>query len=107
MQTPSALDSALQEKEKEKEALPEVETREGVGSEEPDLSTLSLAEKMALFNSLSHPPDPKVESACVSSRTRRRNPRFQTQPITQWEVNQVNSAIFLVHFIFCTVGHNR
>uniref|UniRef100_A0AAY4ATW9 HP domain-containing protein n=1 Tax=Denticeps clupeoides TaxID=299321 RepID=A0AAY4ATW9_9TELE len=57
--------------------------REGVGPDEPDLSTLSLAEKMALFNRLSqlgaHPPD---------TRARRANARFQTQPITQGEVCQ-------------------
>lgn len=88
MQTPSAPDSAPQEKEKE---VPpeEVGTGEGARSEEPDLSTLSLAEKMALFNRLSHPPAQKAEGTCADSLPRRRNARFQTQPITQGEVNQV------------------
>lgn len=96
MQTPSAPDSAPQEKEKE--APPgELGIGERVGSEEPDLSTLSLAEKMALFNRLSNPPAQKAEGACADSCPRRRNARFQTQPITQGEVNQVNLAFFLVH----------
>ncbi|XP_053529834.1 supervillin isoform X7 [Ictalurus punctatus] len=81
MQTPSAPDSALKEKEQE---VPPGE----VGTEEPDLSTLSLVEKMALFNRLSHPPAQNAEGACADSRPRRRNARFQTQPITQGEVNQ-------------------
>ncbi|XP_047662404.1 supervillin isoform X11 [Tachysurus fulvidraco] len=87
LQTPSAPSSAPQEKEK---GVPpgDVGTREGAASEEPDLSTLSLAEKMALFNRLSHPPAQKAEGACADSRPRRRNARFQTQPITQGEVNQ-------------------
>lgn len=90
MQTPSAPDSAPQEKEKE---VPpgDVEIGEGTGCEEPDLSTLSLAEKMALFNRLSHPPAQKSEGVCADSLPRRRNARFQTQPITQGEVNQVIS----------------
>lgn len=87
MQTPSAPDSALKEKEQE---VPPGE----VGTEEPDLSTLSLVEKMALFNRLSHPPAQNAEGACADSRPRRRNARFQTQPITQGEVNQVNLAVF-------------
>ncbi|XP_058274853.1 supervillin isoform X4 [Hemibagrus wyckioides] len=87
MQTPSAPDFAPQEKEKE--VPPEdVRTGEGTAAEEPDLSTLSLAEKMALFNRLSHPPAQKSEGACADSRPRRQNARFQTQPITQGEVNQ-------------------
>lgn len=87
MQTPSAPDSAP----KEKEVPPgDVGTGEGTVAEEPDLSTLSLAEKMALFNRLSHPPAQKSEGACADSHPRRRNARFQTQPITQGEVNQVN-----------------
>ncbi|KAM9440148.1 supervillin isoform 5-T5 [Clarias gariepinus] len=85
MQLASAPDSAPQEKV----AQPgEVGPGEGTGSEEPDLSTLSLAEKMALFNRLSHPPAQKAEGGCAESRPRRQNARFQTQPITQEEVNQ-------------------
>ncbi|XP_046732438.1 supervillin isoform X16 [Silurus meridionalis] len=87
MKTPSAPDSAPQEKEKEV-SQGEVGTGERAGAEEPDLSTLSLSEKMALFNRLSHPPAQKAEDACPDTRPRRRNARFQTQPITQEEVNQ-------------------
>uniref|UniRef100_A0A673YCG3 Supervillin n=1 Tax=Salmo trutta TaxID=8032 RepID=A0A673YCG3_SALTR len=58
----------------------------------PDLSTLSLAEKMALFNQLSQQPSkPAAEGAGASrgdTRQRRANSRFQTQPITQGEVDQ-------------------
>ncbi|KAG5265310.1 hypothetical protein AALO_G00240830 [Alosa alosa] len=77
-------------KEQEKEALPrevvpsEEEAgpdAEEAGPDEPDISTLSLAEKMALFNRISQagarPPDAKA---------RRGQARFQTQPITQEEV---------------------
>ncbi|KAF4076560.1 hypothetical protein AMELA_G00216450 [Ameiurus melas] len=85
MQTPLAPDTALQEKEQE---VPPGE----VGTEEPDLSTLSLVEKMALFNRLSHPPAQNAEGSCADLRPRRRNARFQTQPITQGEVNQLQNG---------------
>ncbi|XP_060762108.1 supervillin isoform X5 [Neoarius graeffei] len=87
MQTPSAPNSAPQEKAA---AVPsgEVGTGEGAATEEPDLSTLSLAEKMALFNRLSHLPSQKAEGACADLRPRRQNARFQTQPITQGEVKR-------------------
>ncbi|CAB1317093.1 unnamed protein product, partial [Coregonus sp. 'balchen'] len=75
-------------KEREREAQPE-EKMEGLGPDEPDLSTLSLAEKMALFNQLSQQPSkPAAEGAGASrgdTRQRRANTRFQTQPITQGE----------------------
>uniref|UniRef100_A0AAY4AEM4 HP domain-containing protein n=1 Tax=Denticeps clupeoides TaxID=299321 RepID=A0AAY4AEM4_9TELE len=60
----------------------------GTPSEEPDLSTLSLAEKMALFNRLAQPPV-KVPRSRGDTRARRSNARYQTQPITQGEVEQV------------------
>lgn len=94
MQTPSAPDSAPQEKEV---SPGDVGIGEGAGSEEPDLSALSLAEKMALFNRMSHPPAQKPEGVCADSRPRRRNARFQTQPITQGEVNQVYFLKFPAH----------
>lgn len=65
-------------------------------SEEPDLSTLSLTEKMALFNRLSHATDKPAEGARGDTRLRRANARFQTQPITQGEVKQVNKASLYV-----------
>ncbi|XP_029970388.1 supervillin isoform X2 [Salarias fasciatus] len=55
--------------------------------DEPDLSTLSLSEKMALFNRLAQPGKPG-EGGRGDTRQRRANARFQTQPITQGEVEQ-------------------
>uniref|UniRef100_W5MKA4 Supervillin a n=1 Tax=Lepisosteus oculatus TaxID=7918 RepID=W5MKA4_LEPOC len=60
-------------------------------SEEPDLSTLSLAEKMALFNRLAQPATKVVSRARTDIRQRRANARYQTQPITLGEVEQVHS----------------
>ncbi|XP_056148674.1 supervillin-like [Lampris incognitus] len=59
-------------------------------ADEPDLSSLSLAEKMALFNRLSQPTAKSSEGSGDKgdSRQRRANARFQTQPITQGEVEQ-------------------
>ncbi|KAJ8396111.1 hypothetical protein AAFF_G00021840 [Aldrovandia affinis] len=58
------------------------------GPDEPDLSTLSLAEKMALFNRLSQPTTQGQDSPRTDGRQRRNNARFQTQPITLGEVEQ-------------------
>ncbi|KAM4556027.1 supervillin isoform 8-T8 [Fundulus diaphanus] len=60
--------------------------------EEPDFSTLSLSEKMALFNRLAQPTEKTAEVARGDTRQRRANARFQTQPITQGEVEQVKSG---------------
>ncbi|XP_067462696.1 supervillin-like isoform X2 [Thunnus thynnus] len=57
-------------------------------SEEPDLSTLTLAEKMALFNRLAHTAGKTAEGTRGDTRQRRANTRFQTQPITQGEVEK-------------------
>ncbi|XP_035860850.1 supervillin-like isoform X3 [Sander lucioperca] len=57
-------------------------------SDEPDLSALTLAEKMALFNRLAQPTGQLAEGARGDTRQRRANARFQTQPITQGEVEQ-------------------
>ncbi|XP_052467373.1 supervillin isoform X15 [Carassius gibelio] len=59
--------------------------------EEPDLSTLSLAEKMALFNRLAQPTSlgPRARG---DTRSRRSNARYQTQPITLGEVEQLQPA---------------
>ncbi|XP_065098388.1 supervillin a isoform X4 [Paramisgurnus dabryanus] len=61
--------------------------------EEPDLSTLTLAEKMALFNRLAQSSGhgPRVRS---DTRARRSNARYQTQPITLGEVEQDGSEMF-------------
>ncbi|XP_045918511.1 supervillin a isoform X11 [Micropterus dolomieu] len=60
--------------------------------EEPDLCTLSLAEKMALFNRLSQPPT-RVTRTRGDSRQRRANTRYQTQPITLEDMEQEASDI--------------
>uniref|UniRef100_A0A8C1BSG6 Supervillin a n=1 Tax=Cyprinus carpio carpio TaxID=630221 RepID=A0A8C1BSG6_CYPCA len=59
--------------------------------EEPDLSTLSLAEKMALFNCLAQPSShgPRARG---DTRSRRSNARYKTQPITLGEVEQLQPA---------------
>ncbi|XP_068604471.1 supervillin-like [Brachionichthys hirsutus] len=56
------------------------------GSQEPDLSTLSLTEKMALFNRIAHAVDKNPGGPRADTRQRRANARFQTQPITHGEV---------------------
>ncbi|XP_073683849.1 supervillin a isoform X11 [Garra rufa] len=61
------------------------------GQEEPDLSTLSLAEKMALFNRLAQPSS-QGSRARGDTRSRRSNARYQTQPITLGEVEQLQPA---------------
>ncbi|XP_050981046.1 LOW QUALITY PROTEIN: supervillin a [Labeo rohita] len=61
------------------------------GQEEPDLSTLSLAEKMALFNRLAQPSS-HGSRARGDTRSRRSNARYQTQPITLGEVEQLQPA---------------
>uniref|UniRef100_A0A665XE07 Supervillin n=1 Tax=Echeneis naucrates TaxID=173247 RepID=A0A665XE07_ECHNA len=60
--------------------------------DEPDLSTLSLAEKMALFNRLAHSTGKTAEGTRGDTRQRRVNARFQTQPITQGEVEQLRNG---------------
>lgn len=56
--------------------------------DEPDLCTLSLAEKMALFNRLAQPPT-RVTRIRGDTRQRRANARYQTQPITLGDMEQV------------------
>uniref|UniRef100_A0A8C8I3Z8 HP domain-containing protein n=1 Tax=Oncorhynchus tshawytscha TaxID=74940 RepID=A0A8C8I3Z8_ONCTS len=60
----------------------------GQGDAEPDLSTLSLAEKMALFNRLAQPATRVIRNR-PDSRGRRANARYQTQPITLGDLEQV------------------
>uniref|UniRef100_A0A8C3UMZ6 Supervillin n=1 Tax=Catharus ustulatus TaxID=91951 RepID=A0A8C3UMZ6_CATUS len=61
-------------------------------SEEPDSSTLSLAEKMALFNKLSQPVSRAISTRNRGDmRHRRMNARYQTQPVTLGEVEQVSA----------------
>uniref|UniRef100_A0AAR2LVS0 HP domain-containing protein n=1 Tax=Pygocentrus nattereri TaxID=42514 RepID=A0AAR2LVS0_PYGNA len=97
LQASSAPGSTPREQE---EVVPpkKVESGQGAETEEPDLSTLSLAEKMALFNRLSQPGAQPADGARAELRQRRVNARFQTQPITQGEVDQVKLGHFSVSF---------
>uniref|UniRef100_A0A3Q3GYT7 Supervillin a n=1 Tax=Labrus bergylta TaxID=56723 RepID=A0A3Q3GYT7_9LABR len=61
------------------------------GPDEPDLCTLSLAEKMALFNRLAQPPT-RVTRARGDARQRRANARYQTQPITLGDLEQLQNG---------------
>ncbi|XP_068091798.1 supervillin isoform X3 [Hyperolius riggenbachi] len=61
--------------------------------EEPDSSSLSLAEKMALFNKLAQPITKEVATRTrMDARQRRMNARFQTQPVTLVEVEQFKNG---------------
>ncbi|XP_029612066.1 supervillin [Salmo trutta] len=66
---------------------PQAQNHQGQGDAEPDLSTLSLAEKMALFNRLAQPAT-RVIRTRPDSRGRRANARYQTQPITLGDLEQ-------------------
>ncbi|XP_042254766.1 supervillin a isoform X6 [Thunnus maccoyii] len=59
--------------------------------DEPDLCTLSLAEKMALFNRLAQPPS-RVTRTRGDTRQRRANARYQTQPITLGDMEQLQNS---------------
>ncbi|XP_034717755.1 supervillin a isoform X3 [Etheostoma cragini] len=64
----------------------------GQSQDEPDLCTLSLAEKMALFNRLARPPI-RVTRTRGDTRQRRTNTRYQTQPITLGDMEQEPSDV--------------
>ncbi|XP_055085926.1 supervillin a isoform X8 [Periophthalmus magnuspinnatus] len=68
--------------------------------EEPDRSTLSLAAKMALFNSLAQPPS-RVTRIRGDTRNRRANARYQTQPITLGDMQQDSSGSELEELDLC------
>ncbi|XP_052404148.1 supervillin isoform X2 [Carassius gibelio] len=85
LQASSAHGSNQEKEEVSKESVP---GEEDLGPEEPDLSTLSLTEKMALFSRLSQPSGQSANGTRPDTRQRRANTRFQTQPITQDEVDQ-------------------
>lgn len=70
------------------QSSPMKEKDEKQSQEEPDLCTLSLAEKMALFNRLAQPPT-RVTHTRGDTRQRRNNARYQTQPITLGDMEQV------------------
>uniref|UniRef100_A0A8C7UTF5 HP domain-containing protein n=1 Tax=Oncorhynchus mykiss TaxID=8022 RepID=A0A8C7UTF5_ONCMY len=75
------------------------------------LSPHSLAEKMALFNQLSKQPSkPAAEGAGASrgdTRQRRANSRFQTQPITQGEVDQEETVAELLEPVAPSLATER
>ncbi|XP_051857649.1 supervillin isoform X16 [Antechinus flavipes] len=69
------------------------EAKDSAEQGEPDSSTLSLAEKLALFNKLSQPVSKAISTRNrVDARQRRMNSRYQTQPVTLGEVEQVQSG---------------
>ncbi|XP_036614483.1 supervillin isoform X6 [Trichosurus vulpecula] len=69
------------------------EAKDSAEQGEPDSSTLSLAEKLALFNKLSQPVSKAISTRSrVDTRQRRMNSRYQTQPVTLGEVEQVQSG---------------
>nr|XP_040022955.1 supervillin a isoform X16 [Gasterosteus aculeatus aculeatus] len=70
------------------------------GPDEPDLSTLSLVEKMALFNRLAQPPI-RVTRTRGDTRQRRTNARYQTQPITLGDMEQEPSDIDVRDELLC------
>uniref|UniRef100_A0A671YGH2 Supervillin a n=1 Tax=Sparus aurata TaxID=8175 RepID=A0A671YGH2_SPAAU len=73
---------------------------QGQGQEEPDLCTLSLAEKMALFNRLAQTPT-SVTRTRGDTRQRRANARYQTQPITLGDLEQVGEDFSLIMTFYC------
>ncbi|XP_076744043.1 supervillin a isoform X11 [Maylandia zebra] len=75
-------------------SLKEKDTKQSETQEEPDLCTLSLAEKMALFNRLAQPPT-RVTHTRGDTRQRRANARYQTQPITLGDMEQELSDVDL------------
>ncbi|XP_014036031.2 supervillin isoform X5 [Salmo salar] len=70
---------------------PQAQNHQGQGDAEPDLSTLSLAEKMSLFNRLAQPAT-RVIRTRPDSRERRANARYQTQPITLGDLEQIHNG---------------
>ncbi|XP_030612043.1 supervillin a isoform X2 [Archocentrus centrarchus] len=70
---------------------PMKEKHEKQSQEEPDLCSLSLAEKMALFNRLAQPPT-RVTHTRGGARQRRTNARYQTQPITLGDMEQLQNG---------------
>ncbi|XP_054846828.1 supervillin isoform X4 [Eublepharis macularius] len=90
---PTRLQASAHQKTLAKDEIKEAkEALEQDQSAEPDSSTLSLAEKMALFNKLSQPITKTVSTRNRGDlRQRRSNVRYQTQPVTLGEVEQVQN----------------
>ncbi|XP_032961511.1 supervillin isoform X14 [Rhinolophus ferrumequinum] len=92
----SAVQPARLQASAHQKALARDQANEGKDSAEqgePDSSTLSLAEKLALFNKLSQPVSKAISTRNrIDMRQRRMNARYQTQPVTLGEVEQVQSG---------------
>nr|XP_056713210.1 supervillin [Euleptes europaea] len=90
---PTRLQASAHQKTLAKDEIKEAkEALEQDQSGEPDSSALSLAEKMALFNKLSQPVIKAVHTKNRGDpRQRRSNMRYQTQPVTLGEVEQVQN----------------
>ncbi|XP_063566325.1 supervillin isoform X14 [Gorilla gorilla gorilla] len=92
----SAVQPARLQASAHQKALAKDQTNEGkelAEQGEPDSSTLSLAEKLALFNKLSQPVSKAISTRNrIDTRQRRMNTRYQTQPVTLGEVEQVQSG---------------
>ncbi|XP_039236606.1 supervillin isoform X1 [Pipra filicauda] len=90
---PTSLQASAQQKILAKEEIRAAKEAMGQDqSDEPDSSTLSLAEKMALFNKLSQPVSRAISTRNRGDlRHRRMNARYQTQPVTLGEVEQVQN----------------
>uniref|UniRef100_A0A8C5RSG8 Gelsolin-like domain-containing protein n=1 Tax=Laticauda laticaudata TaxID=8630 RepID=A0A8C5RSG8_LATLA len=87
---PTRLQASAHQKTSAREEIKEAkDAAERDQSGEPDSSTLSLAEKMALFNKLSQPITKAVFVKKRDLRQRRSKSRYQTQPVTLGEVEQV------------------
>ncbi|XP_061775557.1 supervillin-like isoform X3 [Nerophis ophidion] len=90
--TTISIQTSSQAVQEPQDETPKEETM-GEDLQEDDLSTLSLAEKMALFDRLAHPKDKAAQvTRGGDSRQRRARARFQTQPITQGEVEQLKHS---------------
>uniref|UniRef100_A0A670YE95 Supervillin n=2 Tax=Pseudonaja textilis TaxID=8673 RepID=A0A670YE95_PSETE len=87
---PTRLQASAHQKTSAREEIKKAkDAAEQDQSGEPDSSTLSLAEKMALFNKLSQPITKEVFVKKRDLRQRRSKARYQTQPVTHGEVEQV------------------
>ncbi|XP_048366505.1 supervillin isoform X3 [Sphaerodactylus townsendi] len=102
---PTRLQASAHQKTLAKDEIKEAkEGLEQDQSGEPDSSSLSLAEKMALFNKLSQPVTKTVSTRNKGDlRQRRSNMRYQTQPITLGEVEQVQNDSGKLGPLFSTI----
>uniref|UniRef100_A0A670YNW6 Supervillin n=1 Tax=Pseudonaja textilis TaxID=8673 RepID=A0A670YNW6_PSETE len=92
---PTRLQASAHQKTSAREEIKKAkDAAEQDQSGEPDSSTLSLAEKMALFNKLSQPITKEVFVKKRDLRQRRSKARYQTQPVTHGEVEQVQIEKF-------------